>query len=55
MKDISGLLIVFAHLRVDKVPLVVVEASLAEITVGQRLLQEVSAIQLMPRVLDLSA
>lgn len=34
--------------------LVVVKPSLAEVTVGQRLLQEVPAIQLMPRVLDLS-
>lgn len=53
-KDNSGLLILFSYLRVNKVSLVVVETSLAEVTVGQRVLQEVSAIQLMPRVLDLT-
>lgn len=44
--------IIALQLRVNKVSLVVVEASLAEVTVRQRLLQEVSAIQLMPRVFD---
>lgn len=52
-KDNSGLLILSIYLRVNKVSLVVVEASPAEVTVGQRLLQEVSSIQLMPSVLDL--
>lgn len=42
-----------SYLRINKVSLVVVEASLAEVTVGQRILQEVPAIQLVPRVLDL--
>lgn len=41
------------YLGIDKVPLVVVEAPLAEVAVGQRILQEVSAIQLVPRILDL--
>ena len=41
------------HLRVHKVPLVVVEALLAQVTVDQRLLQEVAAVHLVPRVLDL--
>ena len=50
----TGELFLPPHLRVNKVSLVVVETSLAEATVRQRLLQEVPAIQLMPRVLDLS-
>lgn len=53
-KSNAGLLILSPYLRVNKVSLVVVETSLAEVTVGQRILQEVSAIQLVPRVLDLT-
>lgn len=53
-KGNSGLLVLSPYLRVNKVSLVVVETSLAEVTVAQRILQEVSAIQLMPRVLDLT-
>lgn len=33
-----------SYLRINKVSLVVVETSLAEVTVGKRILQEVSAI-----------
>lgn len=42
-----------SYLRINKVPLVVVKASFAEVTVGKRILQEVSSIQLVPCVLNL--
>lgn len=51
---IQAVLILPPYLRINKVSLIVVEASLAEVTVGQCILQEVSAIQLVPRVLDLT-
>lgn len=34
--------------------LVVVETSLTEVTVGQSILQEVSSVELVPRVLNLT-
>lgn len=51
--DNLEMFLLFSYLRVNKVPLVVVEAPFAEVTVGQSFLQKVSSIELMPRVFDL--
>lgn len=53
-KIIQAVLVLPPYLRINKVSLIVVETSLAEVTVGQCILQEVSAVQLVPRVLDLT-
>lgn len=42
------------YLRVHKMSLVVVKTSLAEVTVGQSVLQEVSSVELVPRVFNLT-
>lgn len=43
------------YLRVNKMSLVVVKTSLTEVTVGQGILQEVSSVELVPRVFDLTS